>query len=173
MKYVTSSRRQVVMALLLSLAVIGGVIRYVAPPSSVSHDMGTLLLVLWVPAIGNVVAFVVQRAQVARHQSGPAAFGEGTQFTAQVVVALEPYDDALQRAQAMAPGERLCTVIVGSDGFTARAPRSLLLELGDGGEVPLEFMRPALALPKLAPGTRIVLAAGTTAVAEGQVLRQV
>eukprot|EP01034_Spumella_vulgaris_P006289 gene6289-8010_t len=49
---VSSSSRRVAMAVLLGLAVLGGVIRYTATNPSTLRDVGTLLLVLWVPAIG-------------------------------------------------------------------------------------------------------------------------
>ena len=61
MKYVTSSRRQIVMATLLGLAIVGGAIRYWAPNPSTARDIGTLLLVMWLPAVGNLVAFVVRQ----------------------------------------------------------------------------------------------------------------
>ena len=60
MKYVTSFRRQVVMATLLVLAIVGGVMRYWAPNPSTARDIGTLLLVMWLPAVGNLVSFVVR-----------------------------------------------------------------------------------------------------------------
>lgn len=59
MKTVTSSRRQIVMVVLLVLAVIGAAIRYWAPNPSAARDVGTLLLVLWLPAVGNLVAFAI------------------------------------------------------------------------------------------------------------------
>ena len=61
MKYVTSSRRQIVMATLLVLAIVGGAMRYWAPNPSTARDIGTLLLVMWLPAVGNLVSFVVRQ----------------------------------------------------------------------------------------------------------------
>ena len=60
MKYVTSSRRQIVMATLLGLAIVGGAMRYWAPNPSTARDIGTLLLVMWLPAVGNLISFVVR-----------------------------------------------------------------------------------------------------------------
>ena len=60
MKYVTSARRQIIMATLLGLAIIGAAMRYWAPNPSTTRDIGTLMLVLWLPAVGNLVAFVVR-----------------------------------------------------------------------------------------------------------------
>jgi TRAP-type C4-dicarboxylate transport system permease small subunit len=61
MKYVTSYRRQIVMATMLGLALVGGAMRYWAPNPSVTRDIGTLMLVLWLPAVGNLVSFVVRQ----------------------------------------------------------------------------------------------------------------
>ncbi|MES2633543.1 MAG: hypothetical protein V4669_11260 [Pseudomonadota bacterium] len=61
MKIVTSSRRQIVMGVLLLLAVIGAAVRYWAPNPSTARDVGTLMLVLWLPAVGNLVAFAISK----------------------------------------------------------------------------------------------------------------
>ena len=61
MKYVTSSRRQIVMATLLGLAIVGAAMRYWAPNPSGARDIGTLLMVMWLPAVGNLVAFAVRQ----------------------------------------------------------------------------------------------------------------
>jgi uncharacterized membrane protein len=61
MKYITSSRRQIVMATLLGLAIVGAAVRYFAPNPSVTRDIGTLLMVMWLPAVGNLVAFAVRQ----------------------------------------------------------------------------------------------------------------
>ena len=57
----TSSRRKLIVIVLLALALVGAGMRHWAPNPSVMRDMGTLLLVLWLPVIGNVVAFVINR----------------------------------------------------------------------------------------------------------------
>lgn len=61
MKYVTSSRRQIVMVTLLGLAIVGAAMRYWAPNPSTARDIGTLLMVMWLPAVGNIISFVVRR----------------------------------------------------------------------------------------------------------------
>jgi hypothetical protein len=50
MKIVDSGRRQVVMCVLLGLAAAGAAIRHWADNPSLARDIGTLLLVLWLPA---------------------------------------------------------------------------------------------------------------------------
>ncbi|MES2785777.1 MAG: hypothetical protein V4684_09960 [Pseudomonadota bacterium] len=63
MKTVTSARRQIVMGVLLVLALIGAAVRFWAPDPSAARDVGTLLLVLWLPAVGNLVAFAIGKVQ--------------------------------------------------------------------------------------------------------------
>ena len=61
MKYVTSSRRQIIMATLLGLAIVGAAMRYWAPNPSTARDIGTLLMVMWLPAVGNIISFAVRQ----------------------------------------------------------------------------------------------------------------
>ena len=168
MKYVTSSRRQVVMATLLALAILGALMRYWAPDPSLARDIGTLLLVLWLPAVGNLVAFLVRRLP----QRAPrvTSFAATRAFSPQLIVSLSP----LPSATPPPPEEILCTVALGSEGFTARmaAPLSQVLAGGGGTQdVPLELLRPELALPRLRPGVAFQLFVGQVHVAQGTVER--
>ena len=43
----TSSRREIITAVLLLLALGGGLVRWLAPQPSLARDIGSLLLVLW------------------------------------------------------------------------------------------------------------------------------
>ena len=61
------------MAVLLFLAVIGAAIRHWADNPSLLRDIGTLMLVLWLPAVGNLVAFVIRRVPWRRVRE-PRAF---------------------------------------------------------------------------------------------------
>jgi hypothetical protein len=169
MKYVSSSRRQIVMAILLALAVVGGAMRHWATNPSLARDIGTLLLVLWLPAVGNLVAFGVRQWHLrARRRK---EFDTARGFSPQLVVRITP----LAAAGAIsAPDPRRCTVAIGKEGFTARTEAPLPLLLGETGsprELPLELLRPGLALPRLQAGTPFQLLAGNVAVADGTVLR--
>jgi hypothetical protein len=170
MKYVTSSRRQIVMAALLVLAVIGAAVRYWAPDPSLARDIGTLLLVLWLPAVGNLVAFLVRRWHPgARSRAG---FGAQQAFSPQLVVHITALEGS--PGASLAPDLRGCTIAVGHEGFTARTAIPLARVLAEGGapqDVPLELLRPELALQRLPPGTRFQLLAGQAAVARGTVQR--
>ena len=78
-----SSRRQTITAVLLLLAVGGGLLRWLAPQPSLARDMGSLLLVLvlvlWVPIIGNIIAWVV--AQAHKPKNAPPGFAPDSPFT--------------------------------------------------------------------------------------------
>lgn len=158
------------MATLLGLAVIGAVMRYWAPKPSLARDIGTLLLVLWLPAIGNLIAFLVR--QWAAHKARRKDFDPASAFVAHLIVRISPIDAQPLPAHMLTQGGSRCTVVVGTEGFTARTPVPLLRVI-DGmhraQDISLEFLRPELALPRLPPGTRVQLLAGDIAVAQGTV----
>ncbi|MBI2772035.1 MAG: hypothetical protein HYX47_20620 [Burkholderiales bacterium] len=168
-----SSRRQLIVFILLGLALVGGAIRLLAPQPSVAHDIGNLLLVLWVPVIGNVVAFIIRRA---RRQMEPARdFAVNSPFHGHLLAELTPLvlpaGNAAQAAGALDGG--LCVLAMGTDGFTARLPISMAEWLGSGEArtVQLELLRPALALPRFEHGRVFTVLAGKVAVGTGRVLQ--
>ena len=119
MKIVDSRRRQIVMAVLLGLAAAGAAIRYWADNPSLARDIGTLLLVLWLPAVGNLVAFAVRklvpRLRRARN------FEENRPFKAQLRAEIVPH----QPAQPAEAGTRDCVLVIGHEGFRARTGQPL------------------------------------------------
>jgi hypothetical protein len=172
MKYVSSWRRQIVMATLLSLAVVGAIVRYWAPNPSLARDIGTLLLVLWLPAVGNLIAFLVRRW--AEHKARRRNFDPAAAFVPHLVVRFSAIDAQPLPAHLLSQGGNRCTVVVGTEGFTARTSVPLLQvidELGRPHDVSMELLRPELALPRLPPGARFQLLAGQIAVAQGTVER--
>ena len=167
----TSLRRQIIVGTLFGLALIGGAIRYYAPNPSLTRDMGNLLLVLWVPAIGNVIAFVVRK--VRERAPSARAFATGQHFSPQLSVEMTPLAPQLRTALGrLDPRQDHCTLVLGSDGFTARIsePLGRWLSRGQAQSLQLEFLRPALALPRFSAGTGFRILAGTTVVGEGRVL---
>lgn len=168
MKYVSSSRRQVVMATLLALAVLGAVLRYWAPEPSTVRDIGTLLLVLWLPAVGNLVAFAIRK--LPRRDKGlPGAFDDETPFVQHLVLRMASWG-----AITLLAGERQCTLVCGKEGFTARSAEPLALALSDARGEPdlaLQLLRPGVALARLQAGTRVQVMVGGTVIAEGLVVR--
>lgn len=156
------------MAVLLSLAVIGGVIRHFADNPSLARDMGTLMLVLWLPAVGNLVAFVISR-MTGRRAHASATFAAGSAFSPHLRAELTPV--AREAAQPLPPLEQRCTLLLGQVGFTARlaSPLSQWLAAGAEQTIELELLRPSLALPQLAPGTAFDLLVGNSIVGRGRV----
>ena len=75
----TSSRRQIITAVLLLLALGGGLVRWLAPQPSLARDIGSLLLVLWLPIIGNIIAWLVGRAH--KPKNAPPGFAPDSPFT--------------------------------------------------------------------------------------------
>jgi hypothetical protein len=163
----TSSRRRLVMVALLLLASAGGVIRYLAPQPSALHDLGTLLLVAWLPAVGNLVGYLARKIPWRRPPA--RVFAPDAAFTPQLAAWLEAVDRSSEPPiHAPAPD---CIVVVGPNAFTARLSQPVCELLAAPGpqRLTLEFLRPSLALASLTPGTRFHLCLGTQAVATGQV----
>ncbi|GAB3646570.1 hypothetical protein [Ramlibacter alkalitolerans] len=161
----TPARRRMVMIVLLLLAVLGGFIRKFAAPASTLHDVGTLLLVLWLPAVGNLIAYLIRRIP-RRPQPAPelprAVFPAGSAFT--------PHLQARLEAIGALPAQHAdCLLLVAGQAFTARLSAPMAQALAAPQPQPIELLRPAAALPRLAPGTAFHLLVGTTAVATGRV----
>jgi hypothetical protein len=169
MKFVSSSRRQLVMAVLLGLALLGGAMRHWAPDPSLQRDIGTLLLVLWLPAVGNLVAFII--ARLPRRPRAANGFAAARPFKPHVTAEISPLPRA-DVAIALAPFGQQCTLIVGNQGFTARLAQPLVqwFDAGTAGAVDLELLHPEPALRELRPGAAFYLAAGTTAIGQGRVI---
>jgi len=167
----TSSRRHLIVYVLLGLAVAGAAMRGWAPDPSLARDVGTLLLVLWLPVIGQVVGYVIARVRAARRGRGAAAFAPEAAFTPQLEIEFVPATGGAR--PALAAGERRCTLVVGHEGFTARAATPLAQCLRGAGTrvVALQLLRPALALQRLAVGTTFSLLAGPVALGTGRVLQ--
>lgn len=162
----TPHRRQLIVAVLLALAIVGAGMRLWADKPSLARDIGTLLLVLWLPAVGNIVAFAIGRWRAAHPPRLP--FDPAAPFEGHLLV-------ELARAGPAAGGAMdavLCTLVVGSEGFTARLAQPLAQWLAgpQPAVLQVQLLRPALALPRLPAGAQFSVLAGTTAVGTGRVL---
>jgi hypothetical protein len=164
----TPARRRLVMIVLLLFAALGGVIRKFAPQPSTLHDVGTLLLVLWLPAVGNLIAYLVRRMprRAPRAPTLPrGAFPAGSAFVAHLQAQLDPVDAAPAPPTIDASAD--CLLLVGGQGFTARLALPVASALSAPQPQAIELLRPSAALPHLAPGTAFHLLVGSTAVARG------
>jgi hypothetical protein len=170
----SSPGRQRVVAVLVLLAVAGGAIWYWAPNPSLLRDLGALMMVLWLPVIGNVLAYVGNK--LPRPAPPPLAFEPGLPFAAHLVVdvtGLAQPPHALTEPED--PEQHLFTVVVGRDGFRVRPPQAPASYLGtqEVQGLELEFLRPKQAVPRFPVGTAFRLLWGATAVGKGVVTRTV
>ena len=163
---VTSSRRRLVMVVLLTLAAIGSVIRQQAPNPSTLRDVGTLLMVMWLPAVGNLVAYLV--GKIPSRKAPPSAFAADAPFSAHLRTRIDMLELPAGWIETIDPSERRCTVVVGHRGFTVRSQAPLPQWLRDAPPtLALECLVPSAALRELAPGTAFDLMVGSTVVARG------
>lgn len=157
------------MGVMLALAITGGVVRHYAPAHSTLRDVGTLLLVMWLPAVGNLVAYLV--GKLPRRAPPPTDFPAGSAFAPQVEVQVEsvPLPDGW--LDTLDPEERRAVLLVGRQGFTVRLAQPLRrwLAQGEPSSLWLELLRPASARKALAPGTALHVLVGATVVAKGTV----
>ncbi|MBA2676045.1 hypothetical protein [Ramlibacter sp.] len=173
----TPSRRQLTMAILLAVAVAGAVIRSYAPNPSTLRDVGTLLLVMWLPAVGNLVGYLIRKIP-RRAPRAVAGFAADAAFTPHLQVQLHALDVPAHTLASLEAHARQCALVVGQQGFTARAELPILQTLQGAQEdaahpaevaVAVELLRPAVAVSHLAAGTQFHLLLHTTAVATGTV----
>ena len=162
----TPQRRQVIVAVLLALAIVGAGMRAWADNPSLARDIGTLLLVLWLPAVGNIVAFGIRRWRAAHPPRPP--FDPAAPFQSHLLVELA----RVGPASAGATDASLCTLVVGSEGFTARLAQPLAQWLAgpQPAVLQVQLLRPALALARLPAGAVFSVLAGTRALGTGRVL---
>jgi hypothetical protein len=165
----TPARRRLAMAAMLGLAVAGGVIRHQAPNPSTLRDIGTLLLVLWLPAVGNLIAYLVRKIPAGKPP--PLDFVPGADFVTHLLARIDPVALPDGWLAALDPSVRNATVLVGRTGFTVRSDAPLAQWLAGGSRtVALECLVPAAAVKRLIPGTAFHFLVGTTAVGRGAIL---
>lgn len=166
----TPFRRRIAMGVMLVLAASGGVLRHYAPAPSTLHDIGTLLLVLWLPAVGNLIAYLV--GKLPRRAPPPTDFPAGSAFTPQLELQLETVPLPAGWLATLDADERRAVLLVGRHGFTVRLaqPIARWLAQAPASATWVELLRPASARSTLTPGTALHVLVGSTAVAKGQVL---
>jgi hypothetical protein len=168
---VTPRSRQYAMAVMLTLAVAGAVIRWQAPNPSITRDIGSLLLVMWLPAVGNLIGVIVRK--LPRAAPPPTDFAAGSPFTQQALLQLQVVDLPAGFIDSLDAQDTRGVVLTGRHGFTVRFDRPMAQWLGAAGAEPVavEFLLPKVALRDLVPGMPIHLLVGKTAVAKGTVLQ--
>lgn len=166
------SRRKLIVILLLAVAVAGAVIRWRADPASTLHDVGTLLMVMWVPVIGNVIAWAVRKLR--RPVVEVPSFGPASAFRADLRVALTLRESQLPAGNGPLPaGEYRAALVLDKEGFNARwcVPPGQALVRGQAGTLDIELLSPAVALPRFASGTAFRVLTGDSFIGDGVVLQ--
>ena len=171
----TTPRRKLIVVLLVVLSVVGAVVRYSAADPSALRDVGTLMMLLWLPVIGNVVGWVI--GQLRPRQPPPVlAFPADRPFHGQLLAQLSPLPPGQRPAtQDLDANNTVCALLCGTEGYTVRLAQPLAqwLERGQTQALELEFLRPDVALPKLPPGTAFHVLAGNGAIGQRHVLHPI
>ena len=177
------ARRKLIVILLLCVAVGGAVLRHLGAPGTTLRDVGTLLMLLWIPIIGNIIAWLVNRMRAARALKKAAAAmaatpaappREDTPFAphAWVELTLRPAGVPAEDLP-IAEGLHHCALVIGNEGFSVRwqVGPGQSFRRGTLQTLPVEFMAPEAALPRLRPGLAFRLLVGEAFIGDGQVLR--
>jgi hypothetical protein len=167
----TPAGRKIISVALLSLAVVGAVIRLFAPNPSLARDIGTLLLVMWVPAVGNFIGWGMRQWAARRL---PKSFESQGPFVAHLLAEATLTPIARQGPASLAESAEVrCTLLLDTEGFTARffiAPGASL-PAGSPQTLQLQLLSPTVALPRFQPDTTFRVMTGNNVIGQGRVLR--
>ena len=178
-------RRRLIVVLLLGVAVAGALVRQFSEPGSTRHDIGTVMMLLWLPVIGQVVgwAFGKLRRRSADAASAPEAaptsppgFDDAAPFAPQLWVELTLRPSSLPSQDfALAEGLHSCALVVGHQGFSARwrVGPGETVRRGTPHELQVEFLKPALALACFTPDAPFRMLVGEAFIGDGRVLRPI
>ncbi|VWX62868.1 conserved hypothetical protein [Burkholderiales bacterium 8X] len=169
-----ASRRRLIVVILLSVAVAGAAMRQWATPGSTTRDIGTLLMVMWVPIVGNIIAWLVRRWKMRPGAfQEPRDFDPATAFEAHLwaVLTLRP-SQVPAKNLPLPPDEYHAALVLGTEGFSARwrVPAGEVWPRGVERTTSIELLSPSLALPRFAPGTEFRVLVGDSFIADGRVV---
>jgi hypothetical protein len=119
------------------------------------------------------VAWVVGKLRRPPPAPAPSPFAARAAFTAHAQVELTLRAPQLPSlGSAMPEGEYECALVLGGEGFSARwiVPPGRVLPRGEPLALAVEFLAPAVALPRFAPGTPFRVLIGESFVGDGRVL---
>ena len=171
MKPNISSRRQLFTIVLLVLAVGGGVVRWLVPPPSIARDLGTLLLVLWLPIVGNIIGWLIGRARAPKVTA--PGFPPDAGFVPSALIELTLLPAAVpSESRPVTAGIFSCLVVLGEEAFSARllVPRDELPVPEVPQPLQVQFLRPELAIPKLQLAGSFTLLSGRKPLGQGRLL---
>ena len=171
------ARRKLIVIILLCVAVAGAFMRHFAAPGSTTRDIGTLMLLLWVPIIGNIIGWLVAkvwRRPVAAAPSTTSAFVAGSAFHPHALVELTLRAAKVPAEDTPIPeGEHRCALVVDNQGFSARwlVPPGQAFRRGKAHTLQIEFLTPAVALPRFQRDAAFRMLIGESFVGDGLVLQ--
>ena len=162
------SHRVFIVLVLLVTAVAGALLRSFSAPQSTPYYVGTLLMVMWVPIVGNIISFIVNRFRRAAPE--PPSFSEP--FVPHVGVELKlQSEQSLDLPREEQDGRIHCLFISGTEGFSARVSlRKSHAAVSKLLPAEAQFLVPAVALPKFPIGATFLLMQGRSSIGTGQVL---
>jgi len=169
------SRRKLIVIILLCVALGGAAMRQLAAPGSTLRDIGTLLMLLWVPIIGNVISWLISRLRRPAPMA-PSPFDERPAFEPQLLVELTLRPPLLPAEDIPVPaGEHRCALVVGNEAFSARwwVPPDRSFRRGIPQALEVEFLAPQLAMPKFQAEAGFRMLVGESFIGDGRVLRPV
>ena len=167
------SRRRLIVLILLGLAVAGAIVRHYAERGTTTRDIGTLLMVLWVPIIGNVIAWLIGKLPRRAAPAEPAGFDAARAFTPHFLAELRLRPPALPSHDVpLAPGEYRCALVVDNEGFSARwfVPQGEALARGKPHALDIELLSPQTAGARFPAGAAFRVLVGDSFIADGRVL---
>jgi len=165
------SRRKLIVIVLLCLAVGGALLRHFAAQGSMLRDIGTLLMLIWLPIVGNIIGWLIGRMRRAPAPE-PESFGGPETFAPHLWVDLTLRATSVPAEDVpAATGEHRCALVVGNDGFTARwfVRPGERVQRGQPHAVQIEFLAPALALPKFQRDVAFRMLVGGAFIGDGKV----
>ena len=172
------ARRKLIVILLLCVALGGAVLRHLGAPGTTLRDVGTLLMLLWIPVIGNVIAWLITkvRRKLPTEAAPTTEFDVAQPFRPQMQVELTLRPAAVPAEDLpIAEGEHHCAFVIGNEGFSGkwRVPEGGSFYRGTPQMLEVEFLAPALALPKFAPGVFFRMLVGESFIGDGRVLQPI
>jgi hypothetical protein len=163
-----SSRRFLIAVALLVTGVAGALLRGFSSPQSTPYYLGTLLMVMWIPIVGNIISFLARRL---RPKAAPESPLLSMPFVSQMVVRLDLHAElSPQSPKREQDGKIHCFLILGTEGFSVRVSPLDAHAANEDQAVEVQFLVPELALTKFSVGSTFKLMQGVSVFGTGQVL---
>ncbi len=164
-----SSRRFFIVVALVVTAVAGALLRSFSAPQSTTYYLGTLLMVMWVPTVGNIISFLAKKLRPS--VPAPPTFSSSLPFVPQVVVELKLHSEQKPELPKREQDGRIhCLFVTGLEGFSVRVSLLESHMVGEALGAEAQFLVPRAALPNFPVGSSFQLMQGGFAFGTGQVL---